>query len=64
MQILAVSFIVGENEGPFFLDRPSHRAPELVALKGRSRTLVEEIWGIERVVAQEFERGPVPLIAS
>src|SRR5712692_11586455 len=62
--MLAEAFVVGEEEGVVGSQGTAGGGAELVALEGCSGALVEEVGGIEGVVAQEFERGAVPLIAA
>src|SRR5215470_14128543 len=40
VQTLSVAFVIRKDEGLLFLQRPSQGSSELVALKGRSGTLV------------------------
>ena len=64
VQVLAESFVVGEDERLVLLDRAAQRAAELVALKARHGSAVEEVARIEGVVAQEFVQRSVHLVAS
>ncbi len=56
VQVLAEALVVGEKESLVCPDRSAERGAELVALEGRSGALVEEIGGIEIVVAQKLKR--------
>ncbi len=62
--MLAKTFVVGEEESLVGSERTACGSAELVALERRSGALVEEIGGIEGVVAEEFKDGAVPLIAA
>ncbi len=64
MQVLAESFVIAEHEGLVLLDRAAQRDAELVALKARNGIRVEEVAGVEVVVAQEFVERSVQLIGS
>ena len=57
-ELLAVALIVGEEERPVAEERAAQRAAELVLLEvrlGAARAVVEEVVGVERVVAVELE---------
>src|ERR1700674_4137492 len=62
MQILAVSFVVREHKGLVFLYWPAQRPPELVSLKGRSRTLVEIVRRVEDIIAKILKDRAMPLV--
>src|ERR1700676_637909 len=64
VEMVAEAFVVGEEEGFVALDGPAAGYSELIALKGRGVALIEEVGSIERVVAEEFENGAVPLIGA
>src|SRR5579862_1615447 len=64
MQTLAITFIVGEEKGLFLSNRPARRCAELISSKTRRRTHIEEIGGVECIVAKEFKSRPVPLIGA
>ena len=64
MQVLAKAFVVGKEESLVLLERSAQGPSELVALKWRSRSLIEIIRSIQRIVAQEFIDRAVPLVAS
>ena len=64
MQLLTISLVVGEQECLVFLKRASRRLSELVSLKQGSGTQIEEIVGVERIVAQEFKGRAMPLIRA
>ena len=58
---LAVPLVVGEKEGPIAEQRTTERAAELVLLEvrlGAAGAVVEEVVGVERVVAVELESAP------
>ena len=64
VQVLAESFVVGEDEGLVLLHRAAQRAAELVARETRDGTAVEEIARIESIVAQELVKRSVELVGS
>src|SRR5438552_4067036 len=64
MQLLTISLVVGEQECLVFLKRASSRHSELVSLKQGSGTQIEEIGGVQRIVAQEFKGRAMPLIRA
>src|SRR5712691_5585986 len=48
-----------EEERPLFLDRTAERGSELIATEWRLRRSVEEVPGVERIVAKELESAAV-----
>ncbi len=64
VQMLAKAFIVGEEESLVGSERTASGGAELVALERRSGALVEEVGGVEGVVAQEFKGSAMPLVAA
>ena len=63
----AIAFVVKEPEGLILLDRPSGLRPKLVLLKLGllyACFVIEEIVGVENVVAEEFPRTAVNRIRS
>ena len=64
VQALSKSFVVSEQKGLIFLDRPAQGSTKLVPPKRWCIPLVEEIRCIQHVVAQKLKRCPVPLIRS
>src|SRR6185369_823830 len=63
---LAQTLISKEKEQLFLNDRAAQVSPKLVALEWRGlvRGEFEEVAGVERVVAKEFERFTVKLISA
>ena len=60
--VFAVALVVGEEEGLVLEDRAAERAAELVLLEiglGAAGAVVEEVVGVERVVAVELEAAAV-----
>ena len=64
VKVLAEAFVVGEQKSLIDLDRATTGAPKLIALKGRRSPAIEEVRGVESVVAQELEDGAVPLVRA
>ena len=64
MKILAKALVVGEEKSVIGAQRPAERRTKLIALKWRSRALVEEIRSIEGIVPQEFEGGAMPTVRA
>ena len=64
VQALAESFVIAEEKGLILLDRPAHGSAKLVSPKWRGIALVEEIRGIQHVIAKKLECRPMPLIGS
>src|ERR1700730_16249213 len=64
VQVLAETLVVGKHKRSIFLNWPARGCAKLVALKRRRGALVEEVRGIQRVVAQKFVHRAVPLVAS
>src|SRR5437016_2549491 len=63
----AAAFIVEEEEGPVLLDRPADRAAEIVPTHGRdfdAGLIVEEVVGVQLVVAQEIVKAAVEFVGS
>ena len=58
------AFVIAEKKGLIGSKGAAERSSELVALKRRGGTLVEEIGSIESIVAQKFESGAMQLVAA
>ena len=64
-QMLAESFVVRRTRRVLsFLNRPSQRAAEFVALELRDRALIEKVARVQIAVAQEFVQRSVQLIRT
>ena len=64
MQVLAKAFVIAKKKSFIGAKGSAERSSELVALKRRGGTLVEEIGSIEGIVAQKFESGAMQLVAA
>ena len=64
VQVLAEAFVVGEEEGFVLLTGAAERRRRTDCAESRERSAVEEVAGIEGVIAQEFVDRAVQLIGS
>src|SRR5580700_3102157 len=64
VQVLAEAFVIGKHESFVVVQRAADGGAELVALERWSGAWIEEIGGVEGVVAEKFIRGAVPLVAA
>ncbi len=64
VQVLTVTFIVGEHESLVFLNWPAERCAKLVPLEGRCGSDIEKIGSVQRIIAQILKCGAMPLIGS
>ena len=64
VKALAEAFVVREKKCLVFLNRPAHGAAKLVSLKRRRGAHIEEVWRIQRIVAQILKGRAVPLIRA
>ncbi len=58
------AFVVAEEESRILLDRTAEGKAILVALEGRLLARVEEVLGVERVVAQELKDRAVKIVGA
>ena len=61
---LAQALIINEKEQLVFQDRPAERASKLVAVIRGSCAVIEEVAGIQRSIAVEFEGAAVKAVRS
>src|ERR1700722_3343228 len=62
--MLAVAFIVTEQEQLVFLDGTAQSAAEHIALKLRNRALIEEVARVQVAIAEELIDAPAHLVGA